>query len=220
MKFFSLRAAFVLRAVAGMALAAAASLAVAADGVAQLKAFVARARSAEGTFEQTVVAKSGRKPQQAAGRFVYARPGRFHWEYDRPYRQLLVGDGQNLWIWDPDLNQVTVREIGDALGATPAAILFGSGALEDSFELSDGGERDGLAWVDARPLRPDSGFESLRLGLEGGELRQMEMHDPFGQTTRIHFTRLELDPVLAGDRFRFTPPAGADIIGTVPDPAR
>ncbi|MCK6408156.1 outer membrane lipoprotein chaperone LolA [Thauera sp.] len=209
-----------VRAALGVALAAAALAAGAADGVKQLRDFVASVRSAEGEFEQVVTAQSGRRPQEAAGSFAYARPGRFHWEYVRPYRQLLVGDGKALWSWDPDLNQVTVREIGDALGATPAAILFGSGALDDSFELADGGTHDGLAWAEARPKLTESGFESLRIGFSGGQLQRMEMRDHFGQTTVIRFTRLRANPALAADRFRFEPPAGADIIGDVPGRVR
>ncbi len=216
MSLVSRAAPVLMRGLAGIALAAAALTAVAADGVAQLRAFVDGARSAEGEFEQVVTAQSGRRPQEASGSFAYARPGRFHWTYDRPYRQELVGDGKVLWSWDPDLNQVTVREIGDALGATPAAILFGSGALDDSFELADGGEHDGLAWAEARPKQTESGFESLRIGLADGQLRRMEMRDPFGQTTVIRFTRLRANPALAAERFSFKPPAGADIIGDVP----
>ena len=113
-----------------------------------------------------------------------------------------------------------VHEIGDALGATPAAILFGSGALDDNFELADGGEHDGLAWAEARPRQTESGFEALRIGLADGRLMRMEMRDHFGQTTVIRFTRLQPNPALAADRFRFTPPAGADIIGDVPGTAR
>lgn len=209
-----------LRAAAGIALALAALGAAAAGGVQQLRDFVAGVRSAEGEFEQVVTAQSGRRPQEASGSFAYARPGRFHWEYDRPYRQVLVGDGTTLWSWDPDLNQVTVRAIGEALGATPAAILFGSGALEDSFELADAGEHDGLAWAEARPKQTESGFESLRVGLAGGQLRRMEMRDHFGQTTVIRFTRLHANPSLPADRFRFAPPAGADVIGELPGGAR
>ena len=201
-------------------LVAGSSLALAADGITQLRQFVSATRSAEGDFEQTVIAKSGRKPQQAAGSFAYARPGRFHWEYDRPYRQVLVGDGSKLWTWDPDLNQVTVREIGDALGATPAAILFGSGELEDSFILAEGGLDGEIVWVEARPKQTESGFESLRIGLQDGRLHQMEMRDNFGQTTLIRFTRLQPNPRLAADRFRFTPPAGADVIGEITPPVR
>ncbi|MFU2488311.1 outer membrane lipoprotein chaperone LolA [Thauera sp. WH-1] len=213
----SLSVAALARGGVALVLASMAMLAAAADGVAQLRDFVAHARSAEGEFEQLVMARSGRRPQEAEGQFAYERPGRFHWEYTRPYRQVLVGDGRALWTWDPDLNQVTVREIGDALGATPAAILFGAGALDDSFELTDGGVSDGLAWVEARPRQAESGFESLRIGLANGQLQQMEMRDNFGQTTLIRFTRLQPNPPLAADRFSFVPPAGADIIGEIPD---
>ena len=202
------------------ALVATSGLALADDGIAQLRQFVAATPSAEGEFEQTVLAQSGRKPQQASGKFAYARPGRFHWEYDRPYRQILVGDGVNLWTWDPDLNQATVRAMGDALGATPAAILFGSGELDEGFVLTEGGKDGELAWVEARPRQTDSGFESLRIGLQDGRLRRMEMRDNFGQTTLIRFTRLEPNRQLAADRFRFVPPPGADVIGDVTAPAR
>lgn len=191
----------------------AAGSALAADAIAQLNRFVAATRSAEGEFEQTVMARSGRKPQQAAGRFAFARPGKFRWEYELPYQQLLVGDGERLWSWDRDLNQVTVRPIGDALGSTPAAILFGQGDLEQDFVLVDGGVADGLAWVDARPRKTDSSFEWMRIGLDDGQLRRMELRDNFGQTTMIVFTRLQPNPAVDANRFRFVPPEGADVIG-------
>lgn len=197
--------------------ASSACVATAADGVKQLRQFVGATRSAEGDFEQIVSAKSGRKPQQSAGRFAFARPGKFRWEYEKPYPQLLVGDGTRMWTWDRDLNQVTVRQIGDALGATPAAILFGSGNIEDSFALSEAGVSEGLAWVEARPKRAESGFESLRIGLADGQLKRMEMHDNFGQTTTIVFARLSANPALDAGRFRFIPPAGADVIGDAAD---
>lgn len=186
----------------------------AADAIAQLRQFVAATRSAEGEFEQTVIARSGRKPQQAAGRFAFARPGKFRWEYEMPYRQLLVGDGERLWSWDRDLNQVTVRPIGDALGATPAAILFGQGDLEQDFALADGGAGEGLTWVDARPRKSESSFEAMRFGFDEGRLRQMVLRDNFGQTTVIVFTRLQPNPELDRERFRFVAPPGADVIGT------
>ena len=220
MSFLIKAAPLLMRGAAALALATAALTAVAADGVAQLRAFVDGARSAEGEFEQVVTAQSGRRPQEASGSFAYARPGRFHWEYDRPYRQVLIGDGKVLWSWDPDLNQVTVRAMGDALGATPAAILFGSGELDEGFVLTEGGKEGELAWVEARPRQADSGFESLRIGLQGGQLRRMEMRDNFGQTTLIRFTRLAPNPQLATDRFRFVPPSGADVIGDAAAPAR
>ncbi len=187
--------------------------ALAADALAQLRQFVAATRSAEGDFEQTVMARSGRKPQQAAGRFAFARPGKFRWEYELPYQQLLVGDGERLWSWDRDLNQVTVRPIGDALGSTPAAVLFGKGDLEQDFVLIDGGVADGLAWVEARPRTAESSFESMRIGLDDGRLKRMELRDNFGQTTMIVFTRLQPNPALDAATFSFVPPAGADVIG-------
>ena len=119
--------------------------------------------------------------------------------------------------WDRDLNQVTVRHIGDALGATPAAILFGSGSLDENFVLSDVGSSGGLDWVEARPKRAEGAFESLRIGLASGELKRMEMKDNFGQTTQLNFTRLHPNPPLDAARFRFIAPAGADVIGDMVD---
>lgn len=197
----------------GLLLALSSWAVMAADGIVQLRQFIATVRSAEGDFEQTVMARSGRRPQQSAGRFAFARPGRFSWEYLKPYPQLLVGDGERMWVWDRDLNQVTVRQIGDALGATPAAILFGNGDLEQRFTLAEAGSSEGLSWVEARPRLAESGFESLRIGLGEGQIRRMEMRDAFGQVTLLTFTRLQPNPVLDPQRFRFTPPPGADVIG-------
>jgi outer membrane lipoprotein carrier protein len=185
----------------------------AADGIAQLRQFVERARSAQGEFEQTVMSGGGRKPQQASGNFVFSRPGKFRWAYERPYPQLLVSDGDKLWSWDPDLNQVTVKRLGDALGSTPAAILAGEGTLDRDFELAEGGTSDGLAWVLAKPRQAESSFESMRLGLAGGMLRRMELRDNFGQTTLIVFTSLVADARPDPALFQFVPPPGADVIG-------
>lgn len=200
-------------AVLAVAAALPAGSALAADGIAQLRRFVAEIRHAQGEFEQTVHSTSGRKPQQASGQFAFSRPGRFRWSYETPYQQLLVGDGERLWSWDRDLAQVTVRPLGDALGSTPAAVLVGSSDFESAFELSDGGASDGLAWVVARPRQADSGFESMRLGLADGTLRRMEMRDSFGQNTVIVFTRLAAVGAIDPQLFRFTPPPGADVIG-------
>lgn len=211
------------RLVLGLVLVLVAGSAAAVDAVGQLRQFVSATRSAEGDFEQVVMAKSGRKPQQSSGRFAFARPGKFRWEYDKPYPQLLVGDGERMWTWDRDLNQVTVRQIGDALGSTPAAILFGSGSLDDNFVLTDAGSSDGLQWVEARPRRAEGAFDTLRIGLDGADLKRMEMRDNFGQTTLISFTRLRPNPPQDVGRFRFVPPVGADVIGEAVDavaPAR
>lgn len=213
MKHSRIRAAFASRLLVAAVVVATSGAATAATGVAQLRQFVDAARNAQGEFEQTVTSASGRKPQQASGSFVFSRPGKFRWSYDRPYPQLLVSDGDKLWSWDRDLNQVTVKRLGDALGSTPAAILAGTGNLDRDFELAEAGASDGLDWVLAKPKQAETSFASIRLGLSGGLLKRMELQDNFGQTTLIVFTSLVAnarpDPAL----FRFVPPAGADVVG-------
>ncbi|NMG00122.2 outer membrane lipoprotein chaperone LolA [Aromatoleum toluolicum] len=184
-----------------------------AGGIAQLRQFVDTARSAQGEFEQTVFAASGRKPQRASGSFVFARPGKFRWTYDKPYPQVLVSDGDKLWSWDRDLNQVTVKRLGDALGSTPAAILAGDDAIERNFELAEAGSSDGLEWVHAKPRQADSSFESMRMGFAGGNLKRMELKDNFGQTTLIEFRSLVSGARPDSAQFRFVAPPGADVIG-------
>ncbi|GHU30488.1 outer-membrane lipoprotein carrier protein [Betaproteobacteria bacterium] len=191
------------------------------DALTALRHFVATTQAAEGEFTQTVGSeRAARRPQQADGRFAFARPGKFRWEYVQPYPQLLVGDGERLWSWDRDLNQVTVQLIGDALGATPAAILFGQVDLDREFELNNVADADGLAWVEARP-KPQGGaesanrFELIRFGFAGERLQQVRLRDNFGQDTVIVFTRLDAR-ALDGALFRFEPPAGADVIGDLP----
>ena len=214
-----------IRGVLAVFLCLAVGSATAADAVDRLRQFVASARSAEGEFRQTVIGEAGRPPQQAAGKFAFARPGKFRWEYDLPYPQLLVGDGQRLWSWDRDLKQVTVRPLGNALGATPAAILFGQDAIERDFDLIEGapdeeGGNAKLVWVEARPRQTEaseantgSGFQLIRFGFEGKRLQRLMLRDNFGQTTVIEFTRLTLNPRLAPDYFHFEPPPGVDILG-------
>ncbi|MCL2590841.1 MAG: outer membrane lipoprotein chaperone LolA [Betaproteobacteria bacterium] len=200
--------------------------AMAASAVDSLRQFVASTRGAEGEFRQTVTGKAGQPAQQASGKFSFARPGKFRWEYDLPYPQLLVADGKQLWSWDRDLRQVTVRPIGNALGATPAGILFGQEEFEHDFILTEstvdeetgGGKK--LAWVEARPRQTagdeggaSSGFQFFRFGFDGKRLQRLMLLDNFGQTTVIEFTSLRINPSFAPDHFHFEPPAGVDILG-------
>jgi len=185
----------------------------AASGIEQLRAFIESTQSGRASFEQRVTAKSGRKPQEASGTMAFSRPGKFRWTYDKPYYQLLVGDGEKLWVHDRDLNQVTVKTLGDALASTPAALLAGRNELERNFELREGGVEDGLSWVDAKPNAAEGGFESVRIGFADGMLRGMVLRDSFGQTTLLRFNSFERNPKLDDGQFRFTPPAGADVIG-------
>ena len=203
--------AHILRAL-GLALVVSAGSAH-ADGLAQLKQFMDGTRTARGTFSQQVYSKSGRKPQQASGTFAFSRPGKFRWQIDKPYSQLLVGDGEKIWMYDPDLRQVTVKKMDAALGSTPAALLVGGNSLEKSFTLRELGEREGMEWLEATPKSPDSGFEKLHLGFAGEDLKAMELFDNFGQTTSLAFSNVQRNPSLPAAIFRFVPPAGADVIG-------
>jgi outer membrane lipoprotein carrier protein len=191
-------------------------LCVSAAGAASIdrfRAFVQATQSASARFEQHVYDRSGRLVQEAKGRFVFQRPGRFRWVYEKPVDQLIVGDGERVWIYDRDLNQVTVRRISKALGSTPAALLAGSGNVEQAFELSDAGMRDGLEWLEARPREREAGFERVRMGFSATGLEAMELADHFGQTTILRFSALAKNPKVDPAEFRFEPPKGADVLG-------
>jgi outer membrane lipoprotein carrier protein len=183
-----------------------------ASGLGQLKTFLSETHAAHGSFTQTVIARSGRKPQQSSGTFSFARPGKFRWLYEKPYEQLLVGDGEKFWSFDRDLNQVTVKKIGQAFGSSPAALLAGE-ALEKNFELKEADGADGLEFVEARPKAEDATFKDMRVGFRDGLPQAMEIHDNFGQTTLLRFTKFDANPSLPSGEFRFTPPKGADIVG-------
>lgn len=185
---------------------------VQAAGLDQLKSFLDANRSARGVFTQTVLSRSGKKPQQSAGIFALQRPGKFRWSYEKPYKQLLVSDGNKLWSYDPDLNQVVVKKLGTAFGSSPAALLAGQD-LDKHFELRDGGAADGIEFVEATPKGGDASFERVKIGFAAGQPVSMEIHDSFGQVTTLRFTGFEANPVLPAGLFRFVAPAGADVVG-------
>lgn len=184
-----------------------------AAAVDKLHRFLESTKTVRADFAQIVVAKNGRKPQQSTGVMMFSRPGKFRWQIEKPYSQLLVGDGDKVWIYDPDLRQVTAKKVGATLGGTPAALLAGDNALDKNFTLREIGEREGMDWLEATPKSQDSGFEKIRLGFAGNDLKAMELFDNFGQTTSLLFSHLERNPSLAPSLFRFTPPAGVDVIG-------
>jgi len=184
-----------------------------AGAVDQLHQFLSGTRTLKADFSQMVIGKSSRKPQQSSGVVAISRPGKLRWEIQKPYPQLVVGDGEKIWIYDPELKQITVRKAGLAISGSPAALLAGSNELEKNFVLEEAGEAEGMDWVEATPKAGDSGFEKVRLGFAGKDLKAMELHDSFGQTTHIRFANLERNPVLPAATFRFTPPAGVDIVG-------
>ena len=183
-----------------------------AGGVERLKAFIAGAKTAEADFNQTVADKSGRVTQEAGGKMAFARPGKFRWDYSAPYEQVIVGDGVKLWLYDADLEQVTVKSLGDVIAGTPAALLAGDNSIEKYFTLKNAGEAGGLEWLEATPKNKDTTFERIRMGFKGDVLVQMELDDFFGQRTTLKLSRFVRNPTIAPSRFTFTPPKGADVI--------
>lgn len=184
-----------------------------AGGIDRLDQFMKQTQGARGEFEQRIVNREKKVVQQSSGSLAFQRPGRFRWTYVKPYEQVIVGDGTRVWIYDRDLNQVTVRKLDQALGATPAALLAGSNDALAAFVLKDEGTRDGLEWVEATPRDKESTFERIRMGFGAQGLERMELSDSFGQTTLLRFSGLQSNPKLEAGLFSFTPPKGADVIG-------
>ena len=178
----------------------------------RFQSYLRTTQSARGDFEQKVYDKDGKLVQDSRGSFVLLRPNRFRWTYVKP-QQVIVGDGERVWIHDVDLNQVTVRRVARVIGSTPAALLAGASDVEKAFDMKELGERDGLEWLEARPREKEAGFERIRLGLSSGGVEAMELVDHFGQTTVLRFSRVERNPPIEAGAFRFAPPKGADVLG-------
>jgi outer membrane lipoprotein carrier protein len=203
-------AAMALAMAAGMAFAQAAG----ASALEQFKSFVGSTKAAKGDFTQRLVKKAddgGKVAPVSSGTFVFARPGKFIWTYVKPYEQLLQADGDQLYIYDKDLNQVTTKKLGDALGSSPAAILFGSNDLEKNFKLAEAGTHDGLEWLKATPKAKDTTFDEISIGLRNGLPEAMELRDTFGQTSVLSFRNFQKNPALDANQFKFVVPKGADI---------
>ena len=183
-----------------------------AASVDTLKTMLNGTTTAKARFAQTVLDKNGKSLQASSGTMEFSRPGKFRWEYNKPYEQTIVGDGQKLWIYDKDLNQVTVRKLDRALGASPAALLAGSNEIEKAYALKAAGEANGLDWLEATPRTQDTAFERIRMGFGKNGLEQMDLKDQLGQTTIIKFADLERNAKIAPASFTFTPPKGAAVI--------
>lgn len=184
----------------------------AASATEALKTFLSQTQTVRARFAQMVLDKNLKPLQQAQGVMQFSRPGKFRWDYQKPYEQVIVGDGTRLWIHDKDLNQVTVRKLDRALGASPAALLAGSNELERDFTIKNVASEKGLDWLEAVPKNRDTIFERVRMGFGKSGLEAMELRDQFGQVTVITFADVERNPKLPADVFRFTPPKGADVI--------
>lgn len=199
-----------------------------AGAIEKLKTFIASTHSAQANFTQDVLDQNGKRIQGASGTMQFQRPGKFRWSYQKPYEQLIVGDGAKFWLYDVDLNQVTVRKLDAALGSSPAALLSGSNEIERGFTLAENGNRDGLEWLQATPREQgskgpdskdrdskvqDSSFNNILMAFnEQAELVVMELNDMFGHKTVLRFSAMQHNPKLAEKQFQFTPPKGADVL--------
>ncbi len=195
-------------------------LPVQAEGVQVLQSFIQNTKAAQGTFRQDVLTQSGQIKERSNGTFAFVRPGQFRWDIQAPYPQLVVANGKKLTVYDADLQQATERPLlvggADALGLTPAALLFGQAKIESLFTLVNDGTDAGLSWVKAIPKSKEALFDWIRIGFKGQQPVQLWVKDSLGQTTRIVFETWQLQPNLPIKWFEFTPPQGVEIIRVQP----
>lgn len=177
----------------------------------RLHAFLARATSLQADFRQVVVNEKGEASKQTSGVFWLQRPGKFRWDYTKPYQQEIVSNGGKVWFYDVDLAQVTARKLDKAIGSTPALLLTGEVALEKNFTIQSQDKDEGLYWVKLIPKEEESGFKYVLIGLDGDNLAGMELSDNFGQLTRIFFSNLKLGAKIDPAKFEFKTPAGVDV---------
>jgi outer membrane lipoprotein carrier protein len=188
--------------------------AFAADCVARVDAYLGSLRTLSAGFVQVVQDKQGQVTERATGNLSISRPNRFRWDYQQPYAQTIVADGKKLWLYDPDLDQVTVRLLEQGLGATPAMLLSGSGKVGDAFTAGPVEQQKDWTWCRLTPKQKGSDFERVSLGFDArNELAAMELVDKLGQTTTIQFAQVKRGAALDDSLFRFVPPQGADVIG-------
>lgn len=190
-------------------------LSVHAAAIEKLKGFIASTHAAQADFTQEVLDQNGKRVQSASGVMQFQRPGKFRWTYMKPYEQLIIGDGARFWLYDADLNQVTVKKLDAALGSSPAALLSGSNEIERGFTLSESPRREGpYEWLLATPKTAETSFEKIMMAFDGkGDLVAMELNDAFGHKTVLRFSHMQHNPKFYPQQFKFTPPKDADILG-------
>lgn len=185
----------------------------AAAGQQKVEGFLQGLQSLQAQFKQTLTDRNGLTVEEASGTLAIRRPDRFRWDYREPNEQVIVADGSRIWLYDADLEQVTVRKLDDTLSATPAMLLSGQGNLQENFNVTQSSQEGSVFWVRMQPKRDDTDFKWVRLGFEGNALKFMQLADKLGQTTNLEFSQLERNPALDPSRFTFTVPPGADVIG-------
>ncbi len=180
---------------------------------ARVERYLDRLDTLRAEFVQQLVDQDGEVRDESRGSLALSRPGRFRWDYRQPAQQLLVSDGRSVWLYDADLQQVTVRPVGDSLAHTPAMLLAGKGGAAETFHARDGGSAGGLQWVVLTPRLAEADFSDVRLGFRGQDLERLDLQDRLGQSTRITFSRIERNPRLPQALFSFAPPPGVDVVG-------
>ncbi len=179
--------------------------------VQRLHNFLSKAGSLQADFRQVVITEKNETGKQSSGIFMLQRPGKFRWDYTKPYQQEIISNGGKVWFYDVDLAQVTARKLDKAIGSTPALLLTGQVALEQNFTILSQDKDEGLYWIKLIPKEEESGFKYVLIGLDGDNLAGMELSDNFGQLTRIYFSNLKLGVKLDPAKFDFKPPQGVDV---------
>lgn len=182
----------------------------------KVEGFLQGLQSLQAHFKQTLSDRAGQVVEQASGELAIRRPDRFRWDYQQPNKQVIVADGTRIWLYDSDLEQVTVRKLDATLSATPAMLLSGQGNLQDNFTVVQSSEEAVIQWVRMEPKRDDTDFKWVRLGFDGATLKFMQLADKLGQITTLEFSQVQRNPAIDSSLFTFTVPAGADVIGDVP----
>lgn len=183
-----------------------------ASGVDDLQAFYQKVHNLSAHFQQVQRDDTGSVVQQASGTFLLSRPDRFRWEYDKPYKQIIVSNGKTFKFYDVGLQQVTIRDINATLRATPALLLTGGAALKDAFDIANAGSHDGMSWVRLKPKTKNSDFKEIQLGLKNQVPAVMELHDNLGQVTHITFSDIKINPKLADSHFTLKIPKGVEVV--------
>lgn len=191
-------------------------VALKATAVTPVEQYFQNLKSLRADFVQTVFDDQSQLLQASSGRLHMQRPGRFSWDYTEPFPQMIVSDGERLWLYDSELEQVTVKRLDQALSATPMALLSGAAPIEETFIVGEKTAQNGLDWYQLTPKEQSSDFQALWVGFANEELSAIELHDNFGQRTRLSFERLERDVALDPALFVFIPPPGVDVVGDVP----
>jgi outer membrane lipoprotein carrier protein len=187
------------------------TLAADEEPVQKLRRFLDRAKTLQAEFIQLQINEKGQSGKRSSGLFYLQRPGKFRWNYQKPYDQQIVSSGGKVWFYDKDLEQVTVRKLNQAIGSTPALLLSGEIELEKNFTIDNQTVDEGIYWLKLSPKSEESGFRYLLIGLEDDTLAGMELGDNFGQQTRIYFNHVKTGVSLERTLFEFTPPPGVDL---------